>query len=303
MIAEDDPSYAGILFHALSDMVAETHQQADLVIAIGYDPVEFNYESWLPEGAALISLDIVPADIDQGAHTLAVDVTGDIKGSLNTLLALPITANRWDLDTMAQRRAEMMAKLAPTPDTFGPKSALAVLRETLPDDGIMTCDVGAHTHLIGQLWATPAPGLQIMTNGWSTMGFGIPAAIAAKLMRPDQEVCAVVGDGGFLMTAGEIATAMRLNLNIVIVLLTDNELALIRIKQEKKDTPVYGTPVRHEGTIGASSIFGAPVLTAHDTEAFRTHLAAAFATDGPVIVEACISALEYNDVVLKNDRP
>ncbi len=303
MIAEDDPSYAGILFHALSDQVGETHQQADLVIAIGYDPVEFNYESWLPEGAALISLDIVPADIDKQAHTLAVDAPGNIKGSLNTLLALPVTANRWDLDAMAKRRADMMAKLAPTSNAFGPKSALAVLREVLPDDGIMACDVGAHTHLIGQLWATPAPGLQIMTNGWSTMGFGIPAAIAAKLMRPDQDVCTVVGDGGFLMTAGEIATAMRLELNIVIVLLTDNELALIRIKQEKKDTPVYGTPVRHGGTLGASSIFGAPVLTAHDPEAFRGHLEAAFATDGPVVVEACIDASEYDDVVLKNDRP
>jgi thiamine pyrophosphate-dependent acetolactate synthase large subunit-like protein len=79
-----------------------------------------------------------------------------------------------------------------------------------------------------------------MTNGWSTMGFGIPAAIAAKLMHPERKVCAVVGDGGFLMTAGEIATAIRCKLNIVILLLTDNDLALIRIKQEKKGNPIYG---------------------------------------------------------------
>lgn len=303
MLGEGDPSYAGVLFHALSDMVGETHRQADLVIGVGYDPVEFNYESWLPQGAALVSFDIEPADIDRDAYTLAVDAVGDIRTSLRSLLALPPSPNDWDLGAMAERRSAMFAKLRPSNQGFGPKGALAVLREVLPRDGIMTCDVGAHTHLIGQLWPTPAPGLQIMTNGWSTMGFGIPSAIAAKLMCPDKSVCTVVGDGGFLMTAGELATAVRYNLNIVIVLLTDNELALIRIKQEKKGIPIYGTPVRHGGTIGGESIFGAPVRTAHSAAALRTELESALAADGPVVVEACIDAREYDSVVLKSDRP
>ena len=167
----------------------------------------------------------------------------------------------------------------------------------------MTCDVGAHTHLIGQAWPTPAPGCQIMTDGWSTMGFGIPSAIAAKLMYPDKAVCTVVGDGGFLMTAGEIATAVRANLNIVIVLLTDFELALIRIKQENKGNPIYGTTVRHGGTIGGDVIFGAPVRTAQGAAELRTELEAAFAAPGPVIVETCIDAREYDGLVLKSDRP
>jgi acetolactate synthase-1/2/3 large subunit len=303
LVAENDPSYVGVLFHALSDMVGETHQQADLVIGIGYDPIEFNYESWLPAGAPLVSFDIEPADIDRDAYTLAVDAVGDIGTSLAAITALPPTANDWDLDALAARRAAMFDRLAPTGDGFGPRAALAVLREVLPNDGIMTCDVGAHTHLIGQQWPTPAPGHQIMTNGWSAMGFGVPAAIAAKLMCPDKSVCAVVGDGGFLMTAGEIATAVRLNLNIAIVLLADNELALIRIKQENKGNPVYGTPVRVRGTIGGDNIFGAPVRTARDADAFRAQLQAALAADGPVIVEAIIDGSEYDDLVLKNDRP
>ncbi len=308
MLAEDHPSYAGVLFHALSDMVGETHAQADLVIGVGYDPVEFNYESWLPEGAALISFDVEPVDIDTDAHSLAVDAPGDIRASLDALLALPAIPNGWDLGAMAQRRSAMFARLAPSnqgfgPQGFGPKGALAALRDALPPDGIMTCDVGAHTHIIGQLWATPAPGLQIMTNGWSTMGFGIPSAIAAKLMYPEKSVCTVVGDGGFLMTAGEIATAVRYNLNIVIILLTDNELALIRIKQENKGNPIYGTPVRDGGTIGGGNIFGAPVRTAHGAAELRMELEAALAADGPVVVEVPIDAGEYDDVVLKNDRP
>jgi acetolactate synthase-1/2/3 large subunit len=302
-LPEDHPLYAGVLFHALSDVVGETHQQADLVLAVGYDPVEFNYESWIPSAARLVSLDTEPADIERGACVEVLDVVGEVGASVDFLAAQPSVARDWDLGALAARREAMFARLAPSNAGFGPKAALAVLREVLPADGIMACDVGAHTHLIGQQWRTPAPGLQLMTNGWSTMGFGIPAAIAAKLVFPDKAVCAVVGDGGFLMTAGEIATARRYGVAVVIVVLTDNDLALIRIKQEKKAYPIYGTPVRSAGTIGGPDIFGARVLTADDAQTFREHLQQAFAADGPVIVEARIDSREYDEVVLRKDKP
>lgn len=303
LLAEDHPCYAGVLFHALSNMVGETHAEADLIVAIGYDPVEFNYESWMPKTAPLVSLDVAPADIDRRQFALAVDAVGDIRSSLDALLSVGGAPHQWDLAAMARRRAAMFAKLAPDGHNFGPKAALAVLRELLPADGIMSCDVGAHTHLIGQAWPTPAPLTQIMTNGWSSMGFGIPAAIAAKLVHPGRSVCAVVGDGGFLMTAGELVTALRNRLKIVVLLLTDNDLALIRIKQEKKGNPVYGTAVRFQGTLGGDSVFGVPVTTVCDAAELRRALAAAFASDGPAIVEAVIDGREYDEVVLKSDRP
>jgi acetolactate synthase-1/2/3 large subunit len=302
MLAENDRCYAGVLFHALSDMVGETHQQADLVVAVGYDPVEFNYESWMPK-APLVSLDIEPADIDRKAYKLAVDAVGDIRHSLAALAKLPARERAWDMVALATRRAAMFAKLEPSNRAFGPQGALKVLRDLLPRDGIMTCDVGAHTHLIGQLWPTPAPGLQIMTNGWSTMGFGIPAAIAAKLCAPKKTVCAVVGDGGFLMTVGELATAVRYGVKIVVLVLTDNDLALIRIKQQKKGNPIYGTPVRAAGSIGGDNLFGVPVMTAGDPAALREALAQAFAADGPVVVQAMVDSREYDAVVLKKDKP
>ena len=303
MLAENHLCYAGVLFHALSDIVGETHRQADLIVGVGYDPVEFNYESWMPRHAPLISFDVVSADIDRSEYTVGVDVVGDIGASLRALLALAPIASEWDLAAVAKRRAVMLQKLRPSIESFGPKAALAVLREILPEDGIMTCDVGAHTHLIGQLWRTPAPGLQIMTNGWSTMGFGLPAAIAAKLTCPDKTVCAVVGDGGFLMTAGELATALRYDVKIVVLLLTDNDLALIRIKQQKKGNPIYGTPVRDRGGIGGDQVFGVPVQTARNSAELRSAFERAFAASGPQIVEAIVDSREYDDVVLKKDKP
>jgi acetolactate synthase-1/2/3 large subunit len=301
LLPEDHPCYAGVLFHALSDKVGETHREADLVFGIGYDPVEFNYEGWIPN-VPVISLDIEPADLDQSVYTLAADVVGNIAESLECFLKLPVFKKDWDLAALASRREAMFEKLEKAESPFGPKAALMVLRDVLPQDGIMTCDVGAHTHLIGQLWKTPAPGLQIMTDGWSTMGFGLPAAIAAKLVKPNTPVCAVVGDGGFLMTVGELATAVRYGVKIVVVVLTDNDLALIRIKQEKKGNPIYGTPVRAKGTIGGKDLFGVPVETATTPEEFREALVRAFAADGPTIVEAIVDSREYDGVVLKKDK-
>ena len=206
------------------------------------------------------------------------------------------------MDTLAQRRDKMFLQMKSRANSFGPCAALDVLREVLPQKGIMTCDVGAHTHLIGQKWPTPDVNKQLMTNGWSSMGFGIPAAIAAKICKPDLPVCAVIGDGGFLMTAGELAVAVRENLNIVFVLLNDKELSLIRIKQGMKEMPEYGTSIGEVGAMCSDSIFGVPVLKADDAKSFRSVLQKAFHMDGPTIVETFVDGREYDDLVLRKDK-
>lgn len=302
ILAENHPNYAGVLFHALSDVVGQTHQQADLVVSIGYDEIEFNYEDWIPN-VPVVGVDIVATDLDTSEYTLALDVVGNITASVNALAATECNEKDWDLTALAIRKSDMFARMSPKNDAFGPTAALDILRDKFPQDGIMTCDVGAHIHLIGQKWPTPAFGKQIMTNGWSAMGFALPSAIAAKLTKPDTPVCAVVGDGGFLMTAGELAVAVREKLKIVFVLFTDNDLALIRIKQEKKDNPNYGMTIRRQGTIGGDNIFGVPVIKAYDKAEFGDALLTAFAQEGPVLVEAILNSREYDSLVLRKDKP
>lgn len=301
LIPEDHPCYAGVLFHALSNHVAETHRQADLVLGVGYDPVEFNYEDWLPD-APLVHIDTKPADLDKGCHRLDCDVVGSLRPSLERLAELPPQKNEWDMDALAERRRRMFEGLRPQNGVFGPTAAVSILRETLPSDGILTSDVGAHLHVIGQLWQTPATGSLLMTNGWSSMGFGIPSAIAASLCLPNRPVACVVGDGGFLMMVGEMATAKRLGVSVVFVLLTDHNLELIRIKQERKNYDIYGTPLHGEGYDSAHTFFGVPVLQAHDAASYRSALGEAFATGGPVIVEAFIDPKEYGELVLKGNK-
>jgi len=302
MVPEDHPSYAGVLAHALANQVGETHQQADLMVAIGYDPVEINYEDWIPE-VPLLNINTVPADLDQRKYALACDVVGDLKCALERLVTLGCGAKKdWDLEALAQRRQKMFADLRPSPGGFGPRAVLSSLREILPEDGIMTCDVGAHLHLIGQAWPTPAPECQLMTNGWSSMGFGIPAAIAAKLCLPERVVACVVGDGGFLMMVGEMATAMRLGTKVVFVLITDRNLSLIRLKQQRRGNERYGTLLHADGYASAGTFFGVPVFAARTAKEYRTALRDAFAANSPAIVEAFVDTSDYDELILKGNK-
>lgn len=301
MLREDHPWYAGVLFHALSDRVAETHRQADLVVGVGYDPVEFNYEDWMPN-VPLLSLDVVPADIDRVAYREVCDVVGDVAAAVARLAALPAIDSAWDGKALVARTRAMFAELAPPPGSFGPRAALSILREVLPQDGIMACDVGAHTHLIGQLWPTPAPGTQLMTNGCSSMGFGVPAAIAAKICSPDKKVACVTGDGGFLMMAGEMAVARRRKLPVVFVVLADQNLELIRLKQKRKGFTTYSTLLYEDECPTANYVFGVPVLRADNAEEYRAALEKAFETDGPVIVEAHIDSSEYDSLIMRKHK-
>jgi acetolactate synthase-1/2/3 large subunit len=299
MVPEDHKCYAGVLAHALANIVGQTHQQADLIIGIGYDPVEINYEDWMPN-APLLHIDTKPADIDSKKIKLGCNVKGDIKVSINRLLALNCPPKDWNLEELAIRKKMMFDKLKAPQGSFGPRMLLDCLREVLPASGIMTCDVGAHIHLIGQQWRTPSPECQIMTNGCSSMGFAIPAAIAAKLSCPDREVCCVVGDGGFNMSAGELATAQRLNLKIVFVVVRDQSLSLIRIKQQVKGHKEYGTSLNQTYRT-PTAYFGIPVLVAKSELEYRSALSNAFTANGPTIIEAYIDGAEYDGLVLKGN--
>ncbi len=301
IISENHPWYAGVLFHALSDRVAETHRQADLVVSVGYDPVEFNFEDWMPK-VPLLHLDTIEADIDRSQYRQVYDVVGNIPRSLERLEALSAIDSAWDGEALVERKRKMFETLAPPPGSFGPRAALSILREILPQDGIMACDVGAHTHLIGQAWRTPAPGLQLMTNGCSSMGFGVPAAIAAKLCMPDRKVACVMGDGSFLMTAGEMAVARRRKLPIVFVVFTDQNLELIRLKQKRKGFPTNATILHDEDCPTADYVFGVPVLRADDAGQYRKALEQAFAAEGPVIVEARIDSSEYDSLIMRKHK-
>jgi acetolactate synthase-1/2/3 large subunit len=183
---------------------------------------------------------------------------------------------------------------------FGPAAAIKILREELPEETILTADVGSHLHLLGQFWETHAKGRFIITNGWSGMGFGIPAAISAGINCPGSTIACITGDGGFLMTAGELMTARRYNLPVIVVVFSDGELNLIRLKQVWKDIPPYGTILYHDDLFGSDVFLGIKVLSASTSDSLRKAINMALSLNEPVIINAVIDPEDYKWLVVKS---
>jgi acetolactate synthase-1/2/3 large subunit len=169
----------------------------------------------------------------------------------------------------------------------------------LPSSAIVTADVGSHLHLFGQFWKTDVLGRTIITNGWSGMGFGLPAALAAQLNNREGTVVCITGDGGFLMMAGEMITARRYNLPVIVVVFSDGELNLIKLKQSWKDQTPYGTIMYQGDLFGADIFFGIRVLNADSEESMKSAVNEALFLDEPVIINAIIDPEDYKWLVVK----
>ncbi|MCX6570608.1 MAG: thiamine pyrophosphate-binding protein [Candidatus Aminicenantes bacterium] len=295
-IDEDSSQFVGVLGRAKRDIVGEYCHPADLVIAIGYDPIEFSYEDWLPKDVPLIHIDSVPADIAPG-FSVACEICGDIRTSLQRLLQIPLINHQWEDYHREAHRKKLKEAFKPVSKTFTPQQALSAMREVLPADGILVSDVGAHTHIIGQLWNPKEPGRLLVSNGWSSMGFAIPAAIAAKLVHPERPVMACTGDGGFLMMVGEISTAVRLSLPVIFIVLRDNYLSLINVKQHRKKYHPSGVALFNTDYRSSDNFFGAEVIVAAEEEEFRAALHRALKCEKPIVIETLIDPLEYQRLI------
>ena len=129
------------------------------------------------------------------------------------------------------------------------------------------------------------------------MGFGIPAAIGAKLIQPERPVVACVGDGGFLMMAGEISTAVRLQIPVVIVVFRDRFLSLIKVKQSRKEYHRNGVELFDSNYVPSDNLFGAKVVVAREEEEFRQALKQGLSGDMPIVIEAVVDPAEYDVII------
>lgn len=296
LIDDDHPLCIGCIERSLRQVQRKFIRTTDLIVGLGYDTIEVEYEAWAGD-VPVLSVDIERPDVDASVK-LAGAVVGDLDDLLTRLNASDVKPNAWDKAEIRAHADGFQKALRPAVPGFTPHHAIDAVREVTPRDGILSFDVGAHTHQIASQWPAHGPQEFLITNGWSSMGFGLPGAIAAKLAHPDRPVVCMLGDGCFQMTCGELATARRAGLAIPVVVLDDRWLSLIQIKQHKRQYEQYGSNVEPEPyREPPSHYFNVPAVGVRDPEALKAELAKAFKADGPTVIEAVVDAAHYFDTV------
>ncbi|HWO43152.1 MAG TPA: thiamine pyrophosphate-binding protein [Candidatus Eisenbacteria bacterium] len=293
-LPESHPHWAGVIGRARRSDVKRFTDRADLIVAIGYDPVEINYEEWAgPTSVVHISSEGADAS---GELNLLWNQAADLDGAIVALADLSPFGNEWTIAEWREHRAALERALRPENLRFPAHRLIDLAREMVPADGILACDVGAHTHQIASQWRVDRPRTLLATNGWSSMGYAMPAAYAAKIVHPERTVVCIVGDGGFQMTAGELALARRLRLAVPVIVLNDGWLGLMKVKQERKGYPLSGVYLG-EPPDSPPHYFGVPCRAASDPQSFRAALAWALELGGPSVIEAAIDVEAYSETV------
>jgi acetolactate synthase-1/2/3 large subunit len=226
LIADSSPNAAGLLTGA--QIEAPVLEAADLILAIGLDTVELIPAQW-PYAAPVVSL--TPWPDDSQYCPIAAEVVGPLDESLAELRPLP---DGWDPNFAQSQRASGLEALVRGPSTgigVTPWDVVRRVRAVAPPGSVATVDAGAHMLVAMPLWSTESPGELLVSSGLATMGFALPAAIAAALATPDARVFCFVGDGGLGMVLAELETLARLRLPITVVVFNDSSLSLIKIKQ------------------------------------------------------------------------
>jgi acetolactate synthase I/II/III large subunit len=276
------------------DYISCGFDKADLIIAVGYDPVEYAPKFWNPDRKKpIIHVDFTPAEVDS-FYQPAVEVVADVREALELLNGLVkgekdpapfLTLRRFILEQLEE---------GSTDDSFPlkPQRILRDLRAHMGRDDILISDVGSHKLWIARTYPAYEPNTVLISNGFAAMGFALPAAISVKLVHPERKVVAVSGDGGFLMNCQELETAQRLGLAVVNVIFRDGGYNLIQWKQQTHLGRESGVTFGNPDFVELARAFGAKGYRVDSARQLGPILAEAMAHPGPSIVDVPVDYRE-----------
>jgi acetolactate synthase-1/2/3 large subunit len=259
--------------------------EADVVVCVGYDLVEFGPAGWNPRNdKRIVHLDARPAEVDTH-YVPEVEVVASVGDALDALRQElppgdePAFATRLRVAVRTELRAT-----AERPGMVSPQAAIVAIRDAMAPDDVLVSDVGAHKLWLGRLFPAYEPNTVIISNGFATMGIGLPGAIAAAMARPGVRVVSVSGDGGFMMNVQEMETATRLGLPVNVVVWVDGAYGVIGWKQERRFGRTHAIEFGNPDWGGLARAFGWSHRHATGGAALGEALRAAMAEDGPSLV-------------------
>jgi acetolactate synthase I/II/III large subunit len=296
-----DPRALGTVGLQSRDYALAGFEDADVVIAIGYDLVEHSPKHWNPKrDKKIVVVDSEPAEIDE-FFTPEVELVGDIYHVITRLAEecrdVPHSGGSPRLRDLVLGRLEAARDDGAFP--VQPPRALWEIRQALGRQDILVSDVGLHKLWIGRMFPAHEPNTVLIANGLAGMGFALPCAIAAKLVHPDRRVVTVNGDGGFMMNVQELETARRLKTPIVNVIWENRQYGSIVWKQDKKFGEHFGVDFTNPDFVKLADAFGLPGWRCESADDFGERLRHALTLDVPSLI---VLPIDYSlDVALSEE--
>jgi acetolactate synthase-1/2/3 large subunit len=296
-----DPNFLGTVGLQERDYALAGFEDADVVIAVGYDLVEHAPSNWNPRrDKRIVCIDTLSAEID--AHFVTeVDVVGDLYHILSRLTEELRDAQHTVQESRLNDIVLGRLHAARDDDAFPmqPPRALWELRQALGREDILISDVGLHKLWIARMFPANEPNTVFIANGLAGMGIALPTAIAAKLVHPDRHVVTVSGDGGFLMNVQELETATRLRTPIVNVIWENRQYGSIVWKQDKKFGRHFGVDFTNPDFVKLADAFGMPAWRCESVQDFSRHLNHALTLDVPSLI---VLPIDYSiDVAISEE--
>lgn len=290
------------------DYVMEAIEAADLILTVGYDIAEYPPERWNPHAdKPIIHIDFVPAEV-YANYAPVVEIVCDISGALweirRRLQKVPVTFEGDWYAPVRRRILDDICSYRQQGDdaTLHIPGALNIIRELLPDDGLLISDVGSHKIWIARNFPTYCPNGCIISNGLASMGIAVPGAVAAWLANPGRKIVAATGDGGFLMNSQELETAKRVGAKFTVVIFNDNDYGLISWKQHLSRARSVGTRISNPDFKAYAESFGIRGYRPSNVNELRAQLATAMGSDAISVVEIPVDTSVNNELVEKLKR-
>lgn len=294
VLPDSDPLSLYTIGLQARDYASIVMEQADVVIVLGYDFVEYAPCLWNPRhDKRIVHLDVSPAEVDEH-YIVEVGVMGDLRLSLAQIgeRLLP-----FDSPWAGKARKTVIdgfeAELAgPESWPMRPQHIMRDLRAALAPDDLVVCDVGAHKLWMARMFPCEVPNACIISNGFAAMGIALPGAIAAKLLYPERRVVAVTGDAGFLMNSQELETAVRLKLPLVILVWRDDGYGVIRWKQQVRFGRTSSVDFGNPDLVRYAESFGAVGHRVTGQSGLQPLLGEALKSDVPVVIDCPVDYAE-----------
>ena len=291
VLADRHPLHAGIFTGG--SLEAPCVEDADLILTIGLDPVELILQPWRYR-APVLDLALRPHPVRYVEPAAALH--GDLAASIGKLLAVAQVSGWAALDIARHRNAALEALTWTGQGGVAPPDIVRLAQDAARDAGRIprvAVDAGAHMFSATAFWDCEAPHDLLISNGLASMGFSLPAGIAAALHDPARGAIAFTGDGGFMMVAGELATVADSGARLVTIVFNDAALSLIDIKQQSRQLPPEGVRWQRPDFAKVAEGFGVKGFVATTPSEYRAALRAAFAQDGPSLIDVHVDPAGY----------